>query len=98
MKRFIEGADRIQSTLFPECLEDWIDDDNPVRVIDTFIDELDLGALGFASVDRKATVRQRAQWGVSQHYRPRLCGNAYSLRLLLVKKADATNPHSVFSH
>ena len=34
MKRFVEGADRGQSMLFPECLDDWIDEDNPVRVID----------------------------------------------------------------
>ena len=38
MKRFVEGADRVQSTLFPECLEDWIGEDNPVRVIDVFVD------------------------------------------------------------
>ncbi len=57
MKRFIEGADRDQATLLPECLEDWVGEDNPVRVIDAFIDELDLGALGFASVDPKATGR-----------------------------------------
>ena len=44
MKRFVEGTDREQSTLFPECLEDWIHEDNPVRVIDIFVDELDLGA------------------------------------------------------
>jgi len=37
MKRFIEGADREQSTLFPDRLEDWIDEDNPVRVIDAFV-------------------------------------------------------------
>jgi hypothetical protein len=42
MKRFIEGVDRGQSTLFPERLEDWIGEDNPVRVIDVFVDELDL--------------------------------------------------------
>lgn len=42
MKRFVEGSSRSQSALFPECLEDWIEDDNPVRVIDVFIDELDL--------------------------------------------------------
>jgi hypothetical protein len=40
MKRFVEGTDRQQSTLFPECLEDWICEDNPVRVIDVFVDEL----------------------------------------------------------
>ena len=57
MKRFVEGADRGQSTLFPECLEDWIDQDNPVRVIDVFVDELDLSELGFGVVDPKATGR-----------------------------------------
>jgi transposase len=57
MKRFIEGHERDQATLFPECLEDWVDEDNPVRVIDAFIDSLDLGALGFAGVDPKATGR-----------------------------------------
>ena len=57
MKRFVEGVDRGQSTLFPECLEDWIEEDNPVQVIDVFVEELDLGALGFASVDPAATGR-----------------------------------------
>ena len=50
MGRFVEGADRVQSTLLPECLDDWIGDENPVRVIDAFVDGLDLGKLGFASV------------------------------------------------
>src|SRR5512144_1913256 len=57
MKRFVEGADRGQSTLFPECLEDWIGEDNPVRVIDVFVDELDLAELGFVGVDPEATGR-----------------------------------------
>jgi transposase len=57
MKRFVEGADRGQSTLFPECLEDWIDEDNPVRVIDVFADELDLAELGFSGVDPEFTGR-----------------------------------------
>jgi hypothetical protein len=51
MKRFVEGQDRGQSALFPECLEDWIDEDNPVRVIDVFVDGLDLPDLGFADVE-----------------------------------------------
>jgi transposase len=50
MKRFIEGVDRSQTTMFPERLEDWIGENNPVRVIDVFVDELDLGALGFDGV------------------------------------------------
>ncbi len=51
MKRFVEGADRRQSTLFPGRLEDWVGDDNPVRVVDVFVDELDLGALGFVWIE-----------------------------------------------
>ena len=42
MKRFIEGQDRSQVTLLPECLDDYIGEDNPVRVVDAFVDELDL--------------------------------------------------------
>jgi hypothetical protein len=57
MRRFVEGADRDQSTLFPERLEDWVDEDNPVRVIDVFVDEIDLGVLGFGGVDPEATGR-----------------------------------------
>lgn len=47
MKRFIEGEDRHQVTLLPECLEDYVGEDNPVRVVDVFVDELDMAALGF---------------------------------------------------
>jgi transposase len=57
MKRFVEGEDRGQSTLFPECLEDWIGEDNSVRVIDVFVEELDLAGLGFGGVDPEATGR-----------------------------------------
>jgi transposase len=57
MRRFVEGTDRGQSTLFPECLEDWIGEDNPVRVIDVFVEEQDLAGLGFSGVDPEATGR-----------------------------------------
>ncbi len=57
MKRFVEGVDRRQSTLFPDRLEDWIGDDNPVQVIDVFVDALDLGGLGFDRVAPRATGR-----------------------------------------
>src|SRR6266498_1295114 len=50
MKRFVEGEDRNQVTLLPECLDDYIDEDNPVRVIDVFIEELNLTGLGFEGV------------------------------------------------
>jgi transposase len=57
MKRFVEGVDREQSTLFPEYLEDWVGEDNPVRVVDAFVDELDLFDLGFKRVMPKRTGR-----------------------------------------
>jgi transposase len=57
MRRFVEGIDRGQATLFPEYLEDWIDEDNPVRVIDAFVDKLDLSGLGFDGVAPEATGR-----------------------------------------
>jgi transposase len=57
MRRFVEGADRGQSTLFPESLEDWIGEDNPVRVIDVFVDELDLAKLGFSGIEPEVTGR-----------------------------------------
>src|ERR671925_335644 len=57
MRRFVEGIDRGQSTLFPECLEAWIDKDNSVRVIDAFVEKLDLSGLGFDGVAPEATGR-----------------------------------------
>ena len=57
MKRFVEGEDRTQGVLLPEFLDDYVAEDNPVRVIDVFVDELDLHALGFAGVVPKATGR-----------------------------------------
>jgi transposase len=57
MRRFIEGEGRNQITLMPACLEDYIDADNPVRVIDLFVDELDLLALGFEGTAAAITGR-----------------------------------------
>jgi transposase len=57
MKRFVEGADRTQITLLPECIDDYIAEDNPVRVIEAFMDELDLQKLGFAGIEPQATGR-----------------------------------------
>jgi transposase len=57
MKRFIQGEDRTQATMFPELLDDYVADTNPVRVVDVFVDELDLGQLGFDGVDPADTGR-----------------------------------------
>src|SRR3974377_35015 len=57
MRRFGEGADRGQWTLLPECLDDFIDESNPVRVIDVFVDALDLAEMGFEGVDPAETGR-----------------------------------------
>jgi len=57
MKRFIEGEDRTQTVLLPTCLDDYIAEDNPVRAVDAFVEELDLKALGFAGADPAVTGR-----------------------------------------
>ncbi|MBT5108007.1 MAG: transposase, partial [Rhodospirillaceae bacterium] len=57
MKRFIEGVARSQSTLFPEHLDDYVAEDNPVRVVDAFVDQLDLFVLGFRRVAPHSTGR-----------------------------------------
>jgi transposase len=57
MKRFIDGESRDQVTLLPECLDDYIGEDNSVRVIDLFVDQLDLCALGFEGMSPAVTGR-----------------------------------------
>jgi transposase len=57
MHRFIEGEDRMQQTLLPNSLEDYVSEENPVRVVEVFIDELDLAALGFPGMTPAATGR-----------------------------------------
>jgi transposase len=57
MSGFICGADRSQATMFPAQLEDYVAEDNPVRVIDFFVDQLDLRELGFSAADPKETGR-----------------------------------------
>jgi transposase len=57
MKRFIQGEDRTQGTLLPELLDDYVCAENPVRVVDVFVDHLDLGALGFTGVEPDITGR-----------------------------------------
>src|SRR3979411_1565541 len=57
MRRFIDGEDRMQRTLLPNSLEDYVSEENPVRVIEVFIDELELAALGFAGMTPAATGR-----------------------------------------
>ena len=57
MKQYMVGQDRSQSTLFPEVLDDYIAEDNPVRVVDVFVDELDLKDLAFDGAEPEATGR-----------------------------------------
>ena len=73
MKRFVEGEDRRQGVLLPEFLDDWVSEENPVRVIDVFVDELDLAALGFEGVVPEATGRPA--------YHPARAAEALRLRL-----------------
>ena len=57
MKRFIEGGDRSQTSLLPECLDDYVVEDNPVRVVDAFVEQLDLRSLGFEGMEPESTGR-----------------------------------------
>ena len=57
MKGFVQGGDRQQTTLLPECLDDWVDESNSIRAVDVFVDALDLRDLGFDGVDPAATGR-----------------------------------------
>jgi transposase len=57
MARYVEGSDRSQVMLLPECLEDWIAEDNPVRAVDAFVEELDLAAMGFERATPASTGR-----------------------------------------
>ena len=61
MKRYVEGENRAQSTLFPESLDDYIAEDNPVRVVDAFVEELNLKELGFEGAEPEATGARRLQ-------------------------------------
>ena len=64
MKRFVEGEDRTQATLLPERLDDYVAQDNPVRVIDVFVEELDLQELGFVRAEPAVTGRPSYHPGV----------------------------------
>jgi len=64
MGGFVAGLDRGQATLLPECLEDWVDENNSVRAVDVFVEALDLRDLGFEGVDAagcSATIWMRTQ-------------------------------------
>jgi transposase len=56
MKRFVQGDNRTQTILPPEALDDYVTDTNPVRVVDVFVDELDLSILRSARCDRREQV------------------------------------------
>jgi len=64
MKRFIEGEDRKRVTLLPECLDDFVAEDNPVRIIEAFVEELDLASMGFDGAMPSITGRPSYHPGV----------------------------------
>jgi transposase len=69
MKRFIEGEDRSQVSLLPECLDDYIGQDNPVRVVDAFVEEIELRHLGFESAEDLLLACRRVR-GAARHPTP----------------------------
>ena len=82
MSRFVQGADRRQPTLLPECLDDYVAEDNPVRVVDVFVDELDLKGLGFEGMTPAATGRPAGGFHLLPHHPVRRCRGAGELRQL----------------
>src|SRR6266446_10421843 len=78
MKGFVAGADRAQASLLPECLDDWVDDSNAVRVIDAFVDALDLADLGFDGVEPEAT--GRPSYHPSTHLKLYIYGYLYRVQ------------------
>ena len=99
MKRFIEGLDRSHTTLLPNCIDDYVDEDNPVRAVDAFVDFLDLAALGI-DVEPEATGRPGYHpatmlpggvWG-----RPTRAATLASARRLPPERSDW--PHSRKQH
>ena len=87
MRRFVEEADRGQSTLLPECLDDFIDESNPVRVIDVFVDALDLAEMSFEGVEPAATGRPS--------YHPSVLLKLYIYGYLSLIVADANRQRSI---
>jgi transposase len=82
MKRFVEGLDRGQSTLFLTSLDDYVTEDNPVRAVDVFVDGLDLERLGFIGVQPLDTGRPG--------YHPALCSSSTSMAISIgFRRADA---------
>lgn len=80
--RYIQGTDRNQTTLLPEVIDDYIQDSNPVRFIDAYINSLDLKNLGFTHAETKETGRKpynpadllRRSWGGFSHMDKKVCG------------------------
>jgi len=58
MRGFVQGTDRQQTTLLPECLDDWVGESNAVRAVDVFVDALELRDLGFDGVDPPPPARE----------------------------------------
>jgi len=66
MQGFVQGADRQQTTLLPECLDDWVGESNSIRAVDVFVDALELRDLGFDGVDPAATAGRRTIFADAQ--------------------------------
>jgi hypothetical protein len=83
-ERFVEEADRGQWTLLPECLDDFIDESNPVRVIDVFVDALDLAEMSFEGVEPAGTGRPSYHLSLSE---TQSCWQLISNRAMLLPYA-----------
>jgi len=82
MARFVEGMDRGQATLLPVCLEDWVDENNPVRAVDVFVGALDLVELGFDGAQPMRRAPRLQALGSAQALHLRLSQRVQSSRRL----------------
>ena len=93
MSRYVEGSDRSQVTLLPECLDDYIAEDNTVRVVEAFVEELDLAALGFTKAAPAATGRPAYHPGVLlKIYIYGYLNRVASSRRLTIRRSNSNAP------
>ena len=102
MQGFVQGVDRQQTTLLPECLEDWVGENNSIRAVDVFVDALELRDLGFDGVDPAATALRTSNVGSfvpkTDFASTKQCCTWDGLAVARLTPTQATGPHAGRTH